>query len=260
MLTQEAGTPLINFTVMSPAGTLYAADYPGANWYFTDPAQSALFGHHYYIMTPDSLVTLGEHTTGSPYEIYDDPQLDMAFPMAYNQTVVNSYSKTSYNAGGGVTSSQTGTITLTYEGNGTLVLPSATYTDVAKLKSVRTNSIGPTTTSYLWVKATTGERLLMYNGNGSTQGVHKAGAPASVSDLEDQLQVGCGTDGFGHWYISSPSPIRQLELLSLSGQTIFRESQNGPTMLHTNLPVPAAGVYLLRVKTDAGTSVKKVSL
>jgi len=259
-LVAQVGMPLVTFTVMSPAGTLYASDYPTANWYFTDPVLSAQFGHHYYIMTPDSLVLLGEHAPGNPYEIYDNPELDMAFPMAFNQTVINTYSKTSYNAGGSVSSSQTGDITLTYEGNGTLKLPNATYTDVAKLKSVRTNSIGPTTTSYLWVQAATGERLLNYNGNGTPSAVYKFSAPAGVASFQTDDQVFCSALGTRQVIIRAEHTIESVELYNVAGQRVYSNLHINQHEYSPNVSALSSGVYLMMVKTENGVARKKITL
>ncbi len=184
-LQQETGTPIINYTVSSPAGTTYANDYPKANWYFTDPALTAVFGHHYYSLTTDSLVLWGEHTTGKSYEIYDDPQIDLKLPFSYSNVYANSYSKTSYNANGSVSSSQTGTVTLTYDGYGTLILPNGTFTNVARIKKERTNSLGPTTVSYTWYSIATGAQLMNYETNGGLQVVYNNVASTNINNLQN---------------------------------------------------------------------------
>ncbi len=122
-LLKDAGIPIINYTVSSPAGTPYATDYPVANWHFTDPALVALIGNTYYQLTADSFVLWGAHIAGSPYEINDNPEMDLVFPFTYNQVAVNTYSKTNYTAANAVSSYQTGDVTLTYDGYGTLILP-----------------------------------------------------------------------------------------------------------------------------------------
>ncbi|MES2726675.1 MAG: T9SS type A sorting domain-containing protein [Bacteroidota bacterium] len=183
-LQQEAGTPTINYTVSSPTGTAYASDYPKANWYFTDPALTAVFGHHYYSLTADSLVLWGEHTAGKDYDIYDDPQIDLKLPFSYSNTYANSYSKTSYKANGSVSSSQTGTVTLTYDSYGTLILPNGTFTNVARIKKERTNSLGPTTVSYTWYSIATGAQLMNYGTNGGLQVVYNNVASTGINNIQ----------------------------------------------------------------------------
>ncbi len=181
-LMQEPGTPVINYTVSSPAGTMFASDYPSSNWYFTDPALSSVIGHHYYSLNADSMVLWGEHVPGNSYEIYDNPEMELPLPFAYNSTVVNTYSKTNYYSNGTISSYQTGTNTITYDSYGTLILPAGTFSNVARITNVRTNSLGSTTTSYHWYLATTGEKLLEYETNGGIKVVYNNSAPTGVGD------------------------------------------------------------------------------
>jgi hypothetical protein len=181
-LQQETGTPIVNFTVSSPTGTPYANDYPNANWYFTDPGLSSIVGHHYYSLTADSLVLWGEHTPGNSYEIYSNPEMELRLPFAYNTTVVNSYNKTNYYSNGSVSSYQTGTNTITYDSYGTLVLPNGTFNNVARIQNVRTNSLGPTTTSYQWYLAPSGEKLMEYETNGGIKVLYNNSIPSGISN------------------------------------------------------------------------------
>jgi hypothetical protein len=103
-LVQESGTPTVNFSVVPTTGTPYVTDYPSANWCFTDPALTSVVGFSYHQLTTDSFMFWGAHTNGSAYEIYDNPEIVLVFPFAYNQSVNKSYSKTNYNAAGGVSS------------------------------------------------------------------------------------------------------------------------------------------------------------
>lgn len=259
-LMVDALYPIINFSVLSPAGTMYAADYPTSNWYFTDPAIANLFGHHYYIMSNDSLVLLGEHTPGNSYEIYDDPELDLIFPMAYSQTVNNTYSKTNYLANGNVSSYQTGDITLTYEGNGTLILPTATYTDVAKLKSVRTNSLGPTTTSYLWVNATTGERLMMVDNVGTNNVVFKSDAPTQLQQTELEKQVSCISYLGKNVLLNSVDIIDAINVFNQMGQKVYSNNTVAQNNVYINLSQVNTGIYFISIKIKENYIVKKVML
>ncbi len=183
-LTPDAAIPTIHLTVSSPVGTTYAADYPNANWYFTDPALVALLGHHYYKLTADSMVLYGEHTTGNSYEIYQDPEMDIPFPFSLGDIDTNSYSKTNYNSSGSVSSYQTGTTIISYIGFGTLVLPQASYADVALIKNERSNSLGPTTVSYTWIKVSTGEKLLIYETNGGIKVNYVSSTASGIANYE----------------------------------------------------------------------------
>jgi len=162
----QTSNPVLTLSVSAPSGQPFTNDYPASNWNLNASMQGTLFVNEFFILNNDSLVKLGGHISGSPYEIYNNPQIDMKFPFNLNDVFVDTYAKTSYQANGSVSSSQTGSVTLSYEGYGTLILPVGTFTNVALLKRVRTNSIGPTTTSYSWVKYPSGERLMEYDTNG----------------------------------------------------------------------------------------------
>lgn len=246
-LQQESGTPIINYTVSSPAGTAYASDYPKANWYFTDPALSSVFGHHYYSLTADSLVLWGEHTAGKSYEIYDDPQIDLKLPMSYNGTYANSYSKTSYNANGSISSSQTGIVTLTYDSYGTLILPNGTFTNVARIKKERTNSIGPTTVSYTWYLAATGAQLMHYETNGGLQVVYNN---VASTDIETIKHKDFAVEMF-------PNPFHDFTTLKVTGNN---KLSNGKLIIFNVLgqPVKTLDVINNEVKLERDNLLKGI--
>lgn len=188
-LAQENGTPLVTFAVTSPTGTTYAADYPNANWFWTDPALSSLVGYHYYNLSADTFMLYGEHTPGSSYEIYDNPELEMKLPFSYGDVYSNTYSKTNYNANGSVSSYQTGNNTLTYDGFGTLILPCGTFTNVARTNNVRTNSLGATTTEYNWYLVPGGERLLNYQTNGGVKVIYVNAATTGIHSKTETTEM-----------------------------------------------------------------------
>ena len=211
-LQQETGTPIINYTVSSPAGTIYASDYPKANWYFTDPNLTALIGHNYYTISSDTLVKWGEHTPGKSYTIYDNPELDLKFPFSYTNTFSKTYSKTNYNANGSISSYQTGNVILTYEGYGTLILPNGTFGNVAKIKRERTNSLGSTTISYVWLLISTGERLMSVETNGGLRATYNNKIPSSAFEIVSNKDISI-----------YPNPSKSISNLSLN---VFNTNDN----------------------------------
>lgn len=252
-LVKDAAIPVINYTVSDPAGTTYAADYPNANWHFTDPALVAIIGNTYYSLSADSFVLWGAHTTGSAYEIYDNPEMDLAFPFAYNQAVVNTYSKTNYNAAGGVSSYQTGDVTLTYDGYGTLVLPNGTYSNVVRVKKVRTNNLGPTLNSYTWYNSVNGERLLFYEekAGGTPNAVYNTNVVSSISTAQKNNNISISTDiDQKQVQISSSKNIDKVNVYSIEGQLLytFKNISSGKF----NLSIAAArGVYIVYVESGS---------
>jgi hypothetical protein len=209
-------------------------------------------------MNNDSLVKLGGHIAGSPYEIYNNPQLDMKFPFSFNDVTIDNYSKTSYNANGSVSSTQTGSVTLSYEGYGTLILPGGTYTNVAMLKRIRTNSIGPTTTSYSWIKYPSGDKLMDYETNGGIKVNY-------ITALSTGIKRNEKADGFSVYpsvttskiFIKGPEEIGSVKVFNQSGQLI--KTTAGENTIELN---EVKGLYFLEICTKQGNtkSVHKVIL
>lgn len=259
-LLKDAGIPLVNYSVLTPVGTMYAADYPAANWYFTDPVLAAMVGHTYFNLSTDSFVLWGAHVTGSPYEIYDNPEMELTFPFTFNQTINNTYSKTNYTAVGGISSVQNGDVTLTYDGYGTLMLPNGTYNNVVRIKKVRTNNLGPTLTSYRWYKASDGEQLLMYEekAGGSLNVVFNTNVVNGVSDLHNNDGVLIGNNiGLNQISIKADKNISSVCLYSVTGQRI----KNYDRINANNFNMPkefSKGIYLLAIEIDGHTSMQKV--
>ncbi len=259
-LVKDPGIPIINFTVTTPVGTAYAADYPNANWYFTDPALVAIAGHNYYHLATDSFVLWGAHVAGSAYEIYDNPEMDLKFPFAYNDNVVNTYSKTNYTAAGGISSYQTGDVTLTYDGYGSLTLPAGTYNNVIRIKKVRTNNLGPTLTSYTWYHATNGERLLFYEEKaGATINViFNTNVVSSISDVFSNNQIDIKVDpNSGAMMIQSDKKIEKVTLYSTTGAAI-KQIQNVNSNQINFVNEAAKGVYILSVMSEGRVSNSKI--
>jgi len=181
----QTAMPIGNLYISNPSGQPFANDYPSANRNMNVSLSGTTAINEFYIVHTDSLVKLGGHVSGLPYEIYNNPQLDMKFPFSYGNTVVDTYSKTSYLSNGNVSSTQNGSLTLSYVGYGTLTLPVGTFTNVAMLKKVRTNSIGPTTTAYSWVTYPGGELLMDYDNNGSVKLNYVSSISTSLNEMSD---------------------------------------------------------------------------
>lgn len=259
-LIKDAGIPLVSYSVLTPVGTMYAADYPAANWYFTDPALVALVGHTYYNLSSDSFVLWGAHVTGSPYEIYDNPEMELTFPFSYNQTINNSYSKTNYNAGGGISSIQNGDVTLTYDGYGTLILPNGTYNNVVRIKKVRTNNLGPTLTSYRWYKASDGEQLLMYEekAGGTLNVVYNANVVNSISDIQNNKLIHISNNvDINYITIKADNNISSVSLYTITGQRLKQYNQINANYFHLSKE-SSKGLYLVAVEIDGHTTMQKV--
>jgi hypothetical protein len=129
-----SSTSGIDLRVDTPSGRPFANQFPSSNWNLNGSLGGTIIYNEYFVLNAENLLLLGGHTPNSYYEIYENPQLDMKFPFSYEDSQVDAYSKTKYNADGSVSSSQVGTVTISYVGYGTLILPIGTFTNVALLK------------------------------------------------------------------------------------------------------------------------------
>ncbi len=260
-LLKKPGTPDIEIGNWPPAGTPYATDYPFATMALTDPPNDSFTGYGYHSIDSlgDSLVFWGNRKPGAAYAIYDDPELVLPFPFSYNQTVTNSYSLTNYDAQGNSLSSQTGTVTLSYEAYGTLKLPAGTYLEVAKVKRIRTNSLGPTTTSYVWYQLGTGLVLLSYNAVNNNEVIYKRDAVASVRNFEEAEKITCATEA-STVHLKSEFILKNIDIQNLTGQKVF--SLTNPNQYHVsiNLQNLTTGTYIIRAKTEKTNHSFKVMI
>lgn len=254
-LVPESGFPTINYTISNGSGTAYIADYPSSNYHATDPALSTVIGHTYYTLTADSLVMLGWHKAGDPYEIYDNPEIELKFPMTFNEVVVNTYSKNNYDGSGTFTSYQTGTNTISYEGFGTLILPIGSIPNVAKVKNVRTNSLGPTTTFYLWIHVPSGKRVMMVQDDGTciytTDNVASLDEKSTISELEVYQLSDSKTI-----IVQSELTMKTITIYDMSGKLI--QTEKGNNSKEASIIVNGTfGIYYVTVESNDGSILKK---
>ena len=123
----------------SPANTPFGASYPTANLAqaVTIPSGTT---YNYFNLTSAQLDMLAEDVGGSDPTIYTEPNTPMSFPFSYGDSFIDNftYGGTDY------------AVTRTATGDGTVILPDATYTEVVKMTSssgaidfFRTNPVQP---------------------------------------------------------------------------------------------------------------------
>lgn len=192
-LVQNGSIPTVTFNTVNPSTTPYASSYPNANQTFTDPNLTSMTGYDYVNLSNDSLSFYGNRKPGQNYEIYMNPEILLKFPFAYTNSYVDNYAKNNYTSSGTFSSFQTGSRTVTYDAYGTLILPSGTYSNVARIKGYRTNSLGSPTTEYTFFRISDGARLLnvMDYMNGTYNTVYVSAIPSSVNEmsLTDKIRM-----------------------------------------------------------------------
>lgn len=167
-LTVESGIPMINFSYSVSSSTPNGGLYPNSNYCFFDPSLTAFIAYEYENYNSDSIVEWGSYEPDASHEIFQDPDKHLIFPFSYGQSFVDSYAKTNYSDATTVSSNQTGTRTVTYNGFGTLILPQGTFTNVALISELRTNSLGSDSYLFTWYDISNGKKLLRRSENGSS--------------------------------------------------------------------------------------------
>lgn len=164
-LTQQAGTPTISMIYGNPGSTANASLYPLSNYVFYDPTLTAAITLDYLYINADSMSRVGQHEPNDAHEIFTNPDKLLIFPFTLNQSFTDNYAKNNYSDATTFSSFQTGTRTVSYVGFGTLNLPQASFSDVALISELRTNSLGPNSTTFTWFEVNTGKKLLYYSEN-----------------------------------------------------------------------------------------------
>lgn len=184
-LIQQTGTPTLHIIFASPSSTPYSSLYTNSNYAQYDPALTALMEYGYYMYDADSISKTGSYnsTTGQ-HEIYQNADKSLIFPFAYGQSFTDSYAKTNYSDATTISSYQTGNRTVTFCGFGTLQLPQGTFSNVALISELRTNSLGPDSHTYTWYDVNNGKQLLYYSeNNGNITAAYTTDASTTVKEI-----------------------------------------------------------------------------
>jgi hypothetical protein len=120
-LSAIPATPSATMTIVSPGSTPCGSSFPSANW--AQDISGAQY--NYYASTSAQLEVLGEQfpSSCSGGITYTSPKTVLQFPFNYTNSFTDTYS----------TGTGTGTVTTTYDGYGTLITPSGTYTNVTRV-------------------------------------------------------------------------------------------------------------------------------
>jgi hypothetical protein len=114
--------------IVDPASAIPCSNsYPGATMGITNAGDYSMINisateYNYYGNTV---------TPGQAGWVYSDPRKELVFPMNYTDTFTDSYYGENYF--GGVTGYQYGTVTVTYDGYGTVITPYGTWTNVSRI-------------------------------------------------------------------------------------------------------------------------------
>lgn len=251
-ISQQAGTPAIHMVYTSPSSTPNGSLYTMANYSQYDPALTAVVPYNYYNISADSVTKCGTYEANTSHEIFQDPDKRLIFPFSYGQSFVDSYNKTNYSNSTTISSYQTGNRTVQFNGFGTLILPQATFSNVALISELRTNSLGPNSTTFSWFDISNGKQLMYYAENsGSTTIFFTSDLPSGIVQNENSDEIRVFPNPFTDKAILQFAGVSKLntpilELIDSKGKVVEKIiPESSSVTLHKN--DLKAGIYFYRL-------------
>lgn len=262
-LTQQSGTPLVQFIYTNPSSTPYASLFPNSNYAQYDPALTAFLNYEYYQLSPTAWENWGEYSPNTAHEIYSNSDKRLQFPFSYGNSFTDTYAKTNYSNATTVSSNQTGSRTVSFDGFGTLILPQGTFNNVGMIRELRTNSLGPNSTVVTWWDINNGKQLLYFSeNNGNVNVAYNSDNPLSTEEMNvtDAIQISPNPSN-GNFIIATreTAPIEQIVVYNSLGQTIYRNDQAQQTN-EVRIPGAASGLCTVSIRTVNKTYVKKIMI
>ena len=260
-LAQQSGTPVVSLINGDPAQTPNGSLFSNSNFVQYDPALVAFLSYEYYQLSPTAWEKWGDYAPSTEHEIYQNPDKRLQFPFSYGESFVDTYAKTNYSNATTISSAQTGSRTVTFSGYGTLLLPQGTFNNVGLLSDVRTNSLGPDSTTFTWWDITHGKRLLIFSeNNGDVNAGFTSDNPLSVSEIatSESIQI-FPNPSTGNFRITTEnqSDLKNITIYNALGQIIY--SNDAPQ--HTNevnLSNTAHGICFVSISTADKNFTKKI--
>ncbi|WP_294326827.1 T9SS type A sorting domain-containing protein [uncultured Chryseobacterium sp.] len=267
------GTNPIAYTVRACPGQSNCFRFPGAN---RITSLTSVDSHDFGSMTDVEATMLGSYSgpdLGDVTVTYINPLIEYKFPITYLQQFDDTYEFNSVSAAIGNTN-ETGQVSVSVDGYGTVITPKGTYPDVLRIKRMRTatQTIGTSSTpitvtytneSYQWVSQSEGMvfsfAINTFVSNGVTN-VSKSvsyldTAVLSTVDLDSKknevsIYPNPGTDFI---LVGSKENLKKIIIYSLEGKAVIKP-QNSRNIDISKLP---KGVYLLQGELENGTFVSK---
>jgi len=237
-------------------------------------------GYSYSNTVADSILTLGSYTSATNYSINTNPDKQIVCPFAYG----NNYSETSYLTVPNDNSYHMYTSkTVTYDGYGTLKLPSGTYSNVVRLHtaehtvdsilSIKGYASVSDINSYTWMNEPSG--TVMFSILNGAVGSYKYKYVTYTSSNDVSTGISLVSSHQKNSIVLLPNPCRMQSAVSLQlaenasvhmvlynslGQEVstienkFLESGN----YKYDLNVSGKGIYFLRSIIDGVPSVQKL--
>ena len=260
-LLPQSGYPVIHFGYYSPSSTTHSGLYPNSNYVQFDPALTTILEYNYMAISSTEITSQGTYAPSGVHEIFQNPDKWMTFPFSFNESFVDDYSKTNYSDATTISSTQTGTRTVSFLGSGILKLPQGTFNNVALIKDVRTNSLGSDTYKYTWWDLSNGKQLLVYSSNNNTV-VYNIDLPLStinqnLDDMRISLTPNPTKDSF-MIQTEKKGMVGSVEIYNTFGQKIFTSNSKEAINPVISISSLAKGVCFVKFNLSGKTYISKL--
>lgn len=267
------GTNPIAYTARACPGQSNCFRFPGANRITTLTNADT---HDFSSMTDTEATMLGSYSGPALGDItvtYVNPLIEYKFPITYQQQFDDTYEFNSVSAAIGNTN-ETGQVSVSVDGYGTVITPKGTYSNVLRIKRMRTatqtiaSSPVPMTAtytneSYQWVSQTDGMvfsfaiNTFVFNGNTniSKSVSYLDTAVLSTADLDvkkGEISI-YPNPSMDFITIASKEAFKKVTISSLEGRIVLTTENLGKI----DISKFSKGVYILQGELKNGTVISK---
>ncbi|HLP13608.1 MAG TPA: T9SS type A sorting domain-containing protein [Flavobacteriales bacterium] len=232
-------------SVINPATSAFGSSFPSANWCYSVSGVA----YSYFQNTPTEMINWASliTATGGSDDYSANPKTIMHYPWNFNDTFTDSYTE----------SSSTSNVTVTYDGYGTLIMPSGnTYTNVVRVKE----SYG-STDDYRWY--ITSPLLSVAVFSASDNLLYWVGAtPTGITENNPSSLLAIfpnPADETVQLNFNSQSSSTTVSITALDGKVVYKENKTttvGANTITLDISTLPAGIYTVQ----AGSSFQKLSV
>lgn len=227
-------SPAGNLDVVSPPATPIGASFPTANYGFT------LAGtYSFYQYTPTEMIMLASQITtpGVGKDYTPNPKTLMKFPFNYQDSYIETYQ---------TVGNTPNSVTVTYDGYGTLITPNKTYTNVIRVKEDYSG-----TPDYEWYSLNPLMHIAVFDGDVNMLYL----LDAVVNDVQDVnsntsiVMYPNPTNDQVHISVNSSIENQiQVSLLNMIGQNVYSKNEN-KNQFTLNIDHLPNGIYFMELKS-----------
>jgi len=256
-----------DYFYVSPSQGSSSADFPTANMLETN--QNTY--ENYVLAESNSWSYVGHSIENVLRVTYSEPRAYMLTPFNFGETDTDSFESLYENLQVGQSFDRNGTSVITYDSYGTLVLPTGSFDNVARVKieveySDALNGmplVNYFDTIYLWFDMNTSSYIANYSistANGIqliSQFIYMDNE-VNVSDTHLEANVTVYPNPFNDQLtIEGDSKIQYLLMYGIDGALVkeYQPQVNLTTILLEDLP---AGIYILEINTETGSQRKRI--